>query len=205
MPENLNVVVMLEREVSAVERMSIVLELSRLYAPHFGDIQEACRNNYKTGASYCEPWPVGKTLLEVAPDREELLFIYGDKSARGSDARSSIHIEENGEKTLFTISLPLPRDLGSAIITPRLLATAELAGHIPSTPIVLAGWELEGDIDRTAEDVLQSISDDALCLWVACPKQLVAAVPPRFEMVDESNRVVLLTRRPIQGMIAGVE
>lgn len=207
MPEHLNVVVVLERAVSATERVSLVSDLSGLYSPHFENLHEVCRNNVKTGASHCEPWPGGRVQLEVAPGREELLFIYSDydRSPRGSGARSSIHIEESGDRTLFTISLPLPRELGFALIAPRLLATGELAGHIPGALIVLAGWELEGDIGRPVEDILRGILDnaldDTLCLWVAGPRQLIPEVPLHFAIVGESDDVVLLARRQTRGAI----
>lgn len=195
MAEHLNVVIILERVVSAAERVSIVFELSSLYASELGNLQEVCRNDYNTGASHCKLWPAGKTLLETAPCRDELLFIYGDKSFAGSGARSSLHIAENGQRTSFTASFPLSVELDCGLLTRRLLATAELAGRIAGTSIVLAGWELEGDIDQTAEDVLLHIADDALCLWIAGPKQQITTVPHHFAMADESNYAVLLARK----------
>lgn len=198
MPEHLNIVTMLEKTISPAERLGMVFDLAKSYAPFFGNIHEICRNNYKTGASQCEPWPVGEFLLAAGVSGDELLFIYGDQFMRSGGALSSIGIEENGLRARFVVSLPLPSNFDLDQLGQRLFETADSARRISYTFVVTAGWELEGDIDRKIDDALQKdLAVDWMCLRIAGPRHLISVPLECFATFGESDQVILLGRTSV--------
>ncbi len=195
MAEHLNIVTVLEKAISPAERLGMVFDLAKSYAPFFDNLHEICRNNYKTDVAQCEPWPEGESLLAAGAGNDELLFIYGDQSIGAGGARSSIGIEENGVRAQFVVSLPLPRNFDLDELRQFLMETANVTRRISNTFVVAAGRELESDIDRKVDDGLPKVlAEDWTCERIVVPRHLISVPLRCFATLVESDQAILLKR-----------
>jgi hypothetical protein len=197
MAENFNTLLLVDYIVPPDKRMEIVLAISNIFSPFFDDFYEICLMNYLDNSIHCENFFDGELLLKTKISRNELIFIYGNRSndLKDKGPRSNIHIEEIDVGTEFIISLPISNeaDFSSSNAEKYILKLQELAENISSKFIVAAGWELECDADENIEAILASyFSNTSIALWIGISKLLMPIWPKEFRMVTESDRSILL-------------
>jgi hypothetical protein len=187
MPQNLNIVIVLEPPLSLSGRRQLVRRLFDIGEECLGRPATVARNDWKDGTSFEVPWTREVEILGKRLGHTTLLHVYAEGGKLG---KSSLMVEELAGATQLVLSVPLPSLCNASLkeIEHTLLTLYHECSHHGEC-VIGTGPELTLELATSIEGALAELSDNTLVTCVIASARLMPYARVGFAVVEHAEGV----------------